>query len=35
MKNNNYRKTTSGKYTYITKKNAHKRFRKTGKNITY
>ena len=33
MKNNAYKKTTIGKYTYITKKVAHKKFRKTGKKI--
>lgn len=31
MKNNNYRKMNIGKYTYITKKNAHKKVRKINK----
>lgn len=33
MKNNNYKKHTGGKYGYFTKKQLHKRFRKTGKKI--
>ena len=33
MKNNNYKKHTGGKYGYFTKKELHKRFRKTGKKI--
>lgn len=33
MKNNSYRKTTIGKYAYITKKNAHKKDRKLNKKI--
>ena len=31
MKNNTYRKTTEGKYTYTTKKVAHKKVRKANK----
>ncbi len=33
MKNNNYRRHNHGKYTFITKKVAHKRVRKDGKKI--
>ena len=33
MKNNNYRKMNTGKYTLVTKKNAHKKVRKANKRI--
>ena len=33
MKNNNYRKINTGKYTVLTKKNVHKKVRKANKKI--